>query len=102
MFLFLIVFNSLNIPLQDQHKTLFWGIMGAVVFRGILIFLGATALERWEWITYVFGVIILYAAYRAFRKDPGKRVKRKERARREVDRTPADHREDPRGQILCP
>jgi tellurite resistance protein TerC len=70
MFLFLIIFRSLNIPLRDQHKALFWGIAGAVVFRGMLIFLGAAALERWAWIDYVFGAIILYAAYRAFRQDP--------------------------------
>jgi tellurite resistance protein TerC len=72
MFLFLIVFKSLNIPLQHQHTALFWGIAGAVVFRGLLIFLGAAALHRWEWITYIFGLIILYAAYRAFRQDPAK------------------------------
>lgn len=72
MFLFLIVFKSLNIPLQHQHTALFWGIAGAVVFRGVLIFLGAAALHRWEWITYIFGLIILYAAYRAFRQDPAK------------------------------
>jgi tellurite resistance protein TerC len=70
MFLFLIIFRSLNIPITEQHKALFWGILGAVVFRGMLIFLGAAALERWEWIDYVFGAIILYAAYRAFRQDP--------------------------------
>jgi tellurite resistance protein TerC len=72
MFLFLIVFKSLNIPLQHQHTALFWGIVGAVVFRGLFIFLGAAALQRWEWVTYIFGVIILYAAYRAFRQDPTK------------------------------
>ncbi|HXV84598.1 MAG TPA: TerC/Alx family metal homeostasis membrane protein [Candidatus Binatia bacterium] len=72
MFLFLIVFKSLNISLKHQHTALFWGIAGAVVFRGVLIFLGAAALERWEWVTYIFGAIILYAAYRAFRQDPTK------------------------------
>jgi tellurite resistance protein TerC len=66
----LIVFRTLHIPLKEQHKSLFWGIAGAIVFRGALIFLGAAALQRWEWITYIFGVIILYAAYRAFRQNP--------------------------------
>lgn len=70
MFLFYVIFQSLNIPKQEQHKALFWGIVGAVVFRGIFIFLGTEALRQWEWITYVFGAIILYAAYRAFRQDP--------------------------------
>jgi tellurite resistance protein TerC len=71
MFIFLIVFESLRIPKKEQHRVLFWGIAGAVGFRALLIFLGATALERWEWITYIFGAIILYAAYRAFRQRPG-------------------------------
>jgi tellurite resistance protein TerC len=77
VFLFLIIFDSLNIPKVHQHKALFWGILGAVVFRGLMIFLGAHALGRWEWVTYIFGVIILYAAYRAFRKKPGKTEKSK-------------------------
>jgi tellurite resistance protein TerC len=71
MFIFLIVFTSLHIPKDQQHSVLFWGIAGAVGFRALLIFLGATALERWEWVTYIFGVVILYAAYRALRQRPG-------------------------------
>jgi len=77
MFLFLVIFKSLNVPLKDQHKALFWGIVGAVAFRALLIFIGAAALERWEWVTYVFGVIVLYAAYRAFRQDPLKQERSK-------------------------
>ncbi|MGH7823560.1 MAG: TerC/Alx family metal homeostasis membrane protein [Candidatus Binatia bacterium] len=77
MFLFLVVFESLNIPREQQHKTLFWGILGAVCFRGLFIFLGAEALRRWEWITYIFGAIVLFAAYRAFRHDPAKSEKSK-------------------------
>src|SRR5918996_4375131 len=72
MFLFLIVFESLKVPKSEQHRVLFWGIAGAVGFRAVLIFLGATALEQWEWLTYIFGVVILYAAYRAFRQRPGR------------------------------
>ncbi|HZA55745.1 MAG TPA: TerC/Alx family metal homeostasis membrane protein, partial [Candidatus Udaeobacter sp.] len=71
MFIFLIVFESLKIPKKEQHMVLFWGIAGAVGFRALLIFVGATALERWEWVTYIFGAVILYAAYRAFRQRPG-------------------------------
>jgi len=77
MFLFFIVFKSLNIPLRHQHKALFWGIVGAVAFRGLFIFFGAAALQRWEWVTYIFGIIVLYAAYRAFRQDPTQAEKNK-------------------------
>ena len=72
LFVFLIVFQSLDIPQQHQHRVLFWGIFGALVFRGLFIFVGTAALERWEWITYVFGAILFYAAYRTFREDPAK------------------------------
>ncbi|HET6567023.1 MAG TPA: TerC/Alx family metal homeostasis membrane protein [Rhodothermales bacterium] len=72
LFLFLLVFQSLKIEPRYQHEVLFWGILGAVVFRGIFIFIGASALERFGWVSYVFGAVLLYGAYRAFRKDPSK------------------------------
>jgi tellurite resistance protein TerC len=71
LFVFLVIFKSLNIPEKYQHKVLFWGILGAVVFRAVLILVGVSALRRWDWITYVFGALLFYAAYRAFREDPG-------------------------------
>jgi tellurite resistance protein TerC len=58
-----------RVPQKFQHKVLFWGIIGANVFRGVFIFLGVAALERWDWISYVFGAILLCAAVQAFRKD---------------------------------
>lgn len=70
LFVFLLIFHSLNIPHKFQHKVLFWGILGAVVFRGIFIFLGVAALRRWEWVSYIFGAILIYAAIRAWREDP--------------------------------
>lgn len=73
LFVFLLIFKTLNIPHPFQHKVLFWGILGAVVFRGVFIFLGVAALRRWEWVSYVFGAILIYAAYRALREHPEKR-----------------------------
>ena len=70
LFVFLIIFNSLNIPKRHQHEVLFWGIMGAVVFRGIFIFAGAAAMEQYHWVSYVFGGILLFAAWRTFWEDP--------------------------------
>jgi tellurite resistance protein TerC len=69
MFVFLLIFGALGIPQQNQHTALVWGILGALVFRGIFIFLGVAALERWDWITYVFGGILFIAAFQAFRED---------------------------------
>ena len=67
---FLVIFTSLGIPTRFQHRALFWGIVGAVVFRGIFIFAGAAALERFHWVVYVFAAILLYAAWESFRQDP--------------------------------
>jgi tellurite resistance protein TerC len=68
--MFMLIFQSLRIEKTGQHKVVFWGIIGAVVFRGIFIFLGAHAQERFDWVSYVFGGLLVYAAYRAFREDP--------------------------------
>ncbi len=70
MFVFLLIFASLNIPDRHQHTALAWGIFGALVFRGIFIAVGLSALERWEWIRYVFGGILLFASYHSLREDP--------------------------------
>jgi tellurite resistance protein TerC len=66
LFVFLIVFKSLSIPKENQRRGLSWGIFGALAFRAVFIFLGAAAIERWSWIAYVFGALLLVAAYRAF------------------------------------
>lgn len=68
LFVFLLIFQTLQIPLENQRRALLWGIFGALVFRGIFIFLGVAAMERWEWITYLFGALLFFAAWRALRE----------------------------------
>lgn len=68
LFVFLLIFTTLRIPLENQRKALLWGILGALVFRAIFIFLGVAAMERWEWIHYLFGALLFVAAYRALRE----------------------------------
>lgn len=70
LFVFFIIFATLRIPAEEQHDVLFWGVIGAVVFRGLFIFLGVEALERWEWVTYVFAAILILAAIKAFTDNP--------------------------------
>lgn len=70
LFVFLLIFQSMKIPKAEQHTVLSWGIFGALVFRALFVFLGVAAVERWEWVTYVFSAILLLAAIRAFREDP--------------------------------
>lgn len=72
LFVFLIVFGALNIPRSEQHRVLTWGIFGAIVFRGLLIFAGAAAVARWHALTYVFGAILLIAAFKLVREKPGR------------------------------
>lgn len=72
LFVFLVIFKSLNIPEKHQHDVLLWGILGAIIFRGLFVFVGAAALARYEWVAQVFGVLLIVAAYYSFREDPAK------------------------------
>ncbi len=67
LFVFMLIFHTLQIPFGNQRRALLWGIVGALVFRAIFIFLGVATLERWQWIQYVFGALLLIAALRALR-----------------------------------
>ncbi len=77
LFVFLIIFQSLNIPKQYQRKVLSWGIFGALIFRAIFIFVGAAAIERWQWVAYIFGAILIWAAIKIFRHDPAEEEENK-------------------------
>ena len=64
IFVFLIVFSELHIPEEHQRRVLGWGIIGALVFRAVMIAAGIALLQRVHWIEYVFGAFILFAAWR--------------------------------------
>jgi tellurite resistance protein TerC len=64
LFVFMVLFEGFRIGTQGQHRALLWGVGGAVVLRGVFIALGVSLLDRFSWITYVFGAFLLYAAYR--------------------------------------
>ncbi|MDX2148303.1 MAG: TerC family protein [Planctomycetota bacterium] len=64
IFVIAVIFGFFRIPAQHQHRLLFWGILGALVMRGVMIGLGAALLESFHWIIYVFGVILLWTAYK--------------------------------------
>ncbi len=67
LFVFLLLFEGFRITRQRQHTALAWGVWGAVVLRGIFIGLGVTLLRRYEWITWIFGAFLLYAAIKLIR-----------------------------------
>jgi tellurite resistance protein TerC len=66
LFVFLLIFTYFKVPKQFQHRVLFWGIMGALVLRMIMIFAGAELVERFHWIIYVFGAFLIYTGLKMF------------------------------------
>ncbi len=71
LFVFLLIFKKLRIEAAYHHKLLFWGIIGAIVFRAIAILLGIEALERFSWMIYIFGIILIASGVQFFRETPG-------------------------------
>ncbi len=67
LFVFLLIFSYFKVPKAFQHRVLFWGIMGALAMRMIMIFAGAELVERFHWIIYVFGAFLLYTGLKMFR-----------------------------------
>lgn len=63
IFVIAVIFRSFSIPQKYQHRVLFWGIIGAIVFRALMIFFGIWLINKIDWITYVFGAFLIYTAY---------------------------------------
>jgi tellurite resistance protein TerC len=59
IFVFLVIFSSFAVPAALQHRVLFWGILGAMVLRGIFIVVGATLLQTFHWVIYLFGAFLI-------------------------------------------
>lgn len=64
IFVMAMIFRYFRVPGAYQHRVLFWGILGALVFRAIMIFAGVALLERFEWLIYIFGAFLIIAALR--------------------------------------
>lgn len=69
VFVIAVIFSSFKIPALYQHRVLFWGILGAIVFRGLMIIFGVALINKFEWIIYVFGVFLLITAFRMLKSD---------------------------------
>jgi tellurite resistance protein TerC len=67
LFVFLVIFQGFRISRQRQHNALPWGVAGAVVLRALFILAGITLLKRFDWITWIFGLFLLCAAFRLVR-----------------------------------
>lgn len=62
VFIIALIFSSFAIPKKYQHEILFYGVLGAIVFRAIMIFFGVVLINKFEWIIYVFGVFLILTA----------------------------------------
>lgn len=69
VFVIAVIFGAFGIPPIYQHRVLFWGILGAIFFRAVMILFGITLINRFDWIIYVFGVFLLYTAYKMLKTD---------------------------------
>ena len=67
MFVFVLIFSYFKVEMRRQHQVLFYGILGAMIFRGIFIAVGVVLIERFDWIIYVFGAFLVYTAIRIAR-----------------------------------
>ena len=74
VFVWAVIFSFFAIPREFQFRVLFWGIFGALVLRAIFIFAGVSLIERFEWILYIFGVFLLYTAFRIATHDETEQV----------------------------
>ncbi len=64
VFVFAMIFTYFAVPAAYQHKVLFWGVIGALVFRFVFIFVGAELLETFFWTAYLFGAFLIVTAYK--------------------------------------
>ena len=64
IFIFILIFSFFAVPAAYQHRVLFWGILGALIMRGILIAVGATLLKEFHWIIYIFGAFLIFTGIR--------------------------------------
>jgi len=71
VFVWALLFSYFAVPGKYQHRVLFWGIFGALVMRLVFIFLGVALIERFDWILYVFGAILLFTGIRMAVKQEG-------------------------------
>ena len=66
LFIFLLIFRYFRVPGNYQHKVLFWGILGALVMRGVFIVAGIGLIRTFHWVTYIFGAFLVYSGIRLF------------------------------------
>ncbi len=74
IFVILLILKYFKVNEAYYHKVLFWGILGAIVFRGLFIFIGTFLIEQFHWILYIFGVFLVYSGIRIYFEDGDEKI----------------------------
>lgn len=79
LFVFILLFAYFKVPAEEEKTVLFWGILGALIMRGIFILAGVALVRRFHWILYAFGVFLIYTGIQLMRggdeeSDPSRNV----------------------------
>jgi tellurite resistance protein TerC len=74
IFVILLILKFFKVKEEYFHKILFWGILGAVFFRGIFIFVGAILIHQFHWILYIFGVFLIYSGIKIYFEDSDEKI----------------------------
>lgn len=74
IFVILLILKYFAVKEEYYHKVLFWGILGAVIFRAIFIFVGALLIHEFHWILYIFGVFLIYSGIRIYFEDGDNKI----------------------------
>lgn len=78
IFVMSVVFSSIGVPSKYQHRVLFWGILGALVMRGVMIFLGEALVSRFHWVLYIFSFFLIYTGAHMLLQKEGEGIPFKE------------------------
>src|SRR5271165_4326114 len=68
LFVFLVIFRYFKVADEQQHRVLVWGVLGALIMRGVFIVAGVGLMRRFEWIAYIFGAFLIYSGFKLFRQ----------------------------------
>lgn len=68
IFVFVVIFDYFAVPDRFQHRVLFWGVLGAIVLRGIFVVVGAALLSQFHWVIYLFGAFLVFTGIRLMSK----------------------------------
>ncbi len=74
IFVILLILKYFTVKEEYYHTILFWGILGAVVFRGVFIFVGALLIAQFHWILYIFGVFLIYSGIKIYFEDSDEKI----------------------------